>query len=299
MIHVVGSINLDLIATLDRLPVPGETLTGTGFSTAPGGKGANQALAARRAGAAVALTGMVGDDAFATQALALLLRDGVDLSGVGTSDKSTGTALILVGGDGENMIAVIPGANASVTERQASGLSLAPGDVVLLQNEIPPVAVAAALERARQSGATTIYNLAPARPDLADMDAQADVIVTNETEFDLYADALGLGGRSRTDRMTAFAAATGRTIIVTLGADGVVAASATGLQGTPALPVRAVDTVGAGDTFCGYLAAGLAEAMPLDAALRFAAAAGSIACLKPGAQPAIPVRAEVEAALAA
>ncbi len=299
MIHVVGSINLDLIATLDRLPAPGETLTGTGFSTAPGGKGANQALAARRAGANVALTGMVGDDAFSAQALALLLRDGVDLSGVGRSDKPTGTALILVGGDGENMIAVIPGANASVTERQAAGLPLEPGDVVLLQNEIPPATVAAALRHARAAGATTIYNLAPARPDLIDLVAEADIIVANETEFDLHADALGLGGRARADRMITFAAATGRTVIVTLGADGVIAASATGLHRAPSLPVHAVDTVGAGDTFCGYLAAGIAEAMPLDATLRLAAAAGSIACLKPGAQPAIPVRVEVDAALSA
>lgn len=297
MIHVVGSINLDLIATLARLPRPGETLTGDGFASAPGGKGANQALAARRAGAEVALTGAVGRDAFAAQALALLDPGGVDLSGVRETERPTGTALILVGGDGENMIAVIPGANAAVAPFVVEDLQIAARDVLLLQQEIPAATVEEALRRARAAGALSILNVAPARPGDARLLALADIVIANETEFDLYAGPLGLSGVDREARMADFAEKTGRTMIITLGGEGVVVATPDGSARASALPIKPVDTVGAGDTFCGYLAAALAEGQTLDRALRLAAAAGSLACLKPGAQPAIPLRAEVDAAL--
>lgn len=297
MIHVVGSINLDLIATLPRLPGPGETLTGETFSTAPGGKGANQALAARRAGARVAMTGAVGRDPFAAQALALLTSGGVDLAGVRVTEAPTGTALILVGGDGENMIAVIPGANGLVARGVVEDLQIAMRDVLLLQQEIPAETVEAALAKARNAGALSILNIAPARPREARLARLADIVVANETEFDLYAAPLGLAGTDREEKMADFARRSGRTMIVTLGGDGVVAATPEGMVRAPALPVKPVDTVGAGDTFCGYLAAGLAEGLKLEPALRLAAAAGSLACLKPGAQPAIPPRAEVDAAL--
>lgn len=297
MIHVIGSINLDLIATVPRLPEPGETLSGDRFSTAPGGKGANQALAARRAGAAVAMTGAAGRDAFAAEALALLKADGVDLSRVATADQPTGVALIFVGGDGENVIVVVPGANGTVTAASVASTPLAAGDVVLLQHEIPLASVEAALEQARAAGAVSVLNTAPARPEAAHPLAMADIVIANETEFDLYAGPLALSGADREARMADFAARTGRTIIVTLGGDGVVAATPAGMARAAALPVTPVDTVGAGDTFCGYLAAALAEGRPLAEALRLAAAAGSLACLKPGAQPSIPLRAEVDAAL--
>ena len=297
MIIVVGSINLDLIAKVDRLPAPGETVRGSGFTTAPGGKGANQALAAARAGAKVRMVGAVGKDNFANEALALL-RDGkIDLSGVGETFASTGTALIMVADDGENVIAVVPGANDSVVTGDLSKAFLKKGDVVLLQQEIPLQTVEAALDAARAAGAVTVLNTAPFRAEAAAFLGKADYVVANETEFDLYGEALSLSGRDRPARMRDYAGKTGRTIVVTLGGDGVLAATPADLLMVPALNVTPVDTVGAGDTFCGYFAAGLSSGLPLDQALARAAAAGSLACLKPGAQPAIPLAKEVDAAL--
>jgi len=297
MIIVIGSINLDLIATVERLPAPGETVSGNGFSTAPGGKGANQALAAARAGAKVRMVGAVGKDPFAAQALALLKEGGVDLSAVAEMHASTGIALILVGGDGENVIAVVPGANASVVPGDLAKARLSKGDVVLLQQEIPLETVSAALEAARAAGAVTVLNTAPFRAEAAPFLAKADHSVANETEFDLYAEALALPAGDRPARMRAFAERTGRSVIVTLGGEGVLAAAPDNFMQVPALKIVPIDTVGAGDTFCGYLAAGLSAGLPLEDAVRRAAAAGSLACLKPGAQPAIPSKAEVDAAL--
>ncbi|MGN6304086.1 MAG: ribokinase [Mesorhizobium sp.] len=299
MIIVIGSINLDLIATVERLPAPGETVPGNGFSTAPGGKGANQALAAARAGAKVRMVGAVGKDPFAAQALELLKAGAVDLSGVAEMHASTGTALILVDGAGENMIAVVPGANASVLPGDLAKAFLAKGDVVLLQHEIPLETADAALDAARAAGAVSVLNTAPFHGGATAYLAKADHVVANETEFDLYADALALPAGERAARMRAFAEKTGRTVIVTLGGDGVLAASPDGIHQVPALKIEPVDTVGAGDTFCGYLAAGLSLGLPIEDALRRAAAAGSLACLKPGAQPSIPLKADVDAALAA
>lgn len=297
MIVVIGSINLDLIASVDRLPGPGETVRGSGFATAPGGKGANQALAAARAGAKVRMVGAVGKDSFAGEALALL-RDGkIDLSGVGETFASTGTALIMVGADGENVIAVVPGANDSVVPGDLSKAFLKNGDVVLLQLEIPLQTVEAALDAARAAGTITVLNTAPFHSDAAGFLGKADYLVANETEFDLYGKALSLSGRDRPARMRDYASRTGRTIVVTLGPDGVLAATPDDLLMVPALKITPLDTVGAGDTFCGYFAAGLAAGLPLDQALARAAAAGSLACLKAGAQPAIPLARDVDAAL--
>jgi ribokinase len=296
MITVVGSINLDLTARVPRLPEPGETVPGGSFATAPGGKGANQALAARRAGAEVRMVGAVGADAFAGEALALLKPAGVDLSAVKTVDGATGIALILVGGDGENMIAVVPGANADVTPDILDRIAFARGEHVLLQLEIPIATVEKAIAAARSAGAVSILNTAPFRPETASFVAEADVVVANETEFDHYAEALGLEGADRGARIRAFAARTGRAVVVTLGADGVLAAQGDGFFHVPAMRIVPVDTVGAGDTFCGYLAQGLEAGLPLHEAARRAGIAGSLACLKPGAQPAIPLAADVEAA---
>lgn len=297
MIIVIGSINLDLIANVDRLPAPGETVHGSGFATAPGGKGANQALAAARAGVSVRMVGAVGKDSFAAEALALL-RDGkVDLSGVAETFASTGTALIMVGDDGENIIAVVPGANGSVLPGDLSKAFLRKGDVVLLQHEIPLQTVSAALDAARAAGAITVLNTAPFSRDAAAFLGKADYVVANETEFDLYAEAMSLKGADRPARMRDFATRTGRTIVVTLGGDGVLAATPTEFLQVAALKITPVDTVGAGDTFCGYLAAGLSTGLGLEQALARAAAAGSLACLKPGAQPAIPLAADVEQAM--
>lgn len=297
MIIVIGSINLDLIANVDRLPAPGETVRGSGFTTAPGGKGANQALAAARAGAKVRMVGAVGKDNFAADALALLREGKIDLSGVGETFASTGTALIMVADDGENVIAVVPGANDSVVTGDLSKAFMKKGDVVLLQQEIPLQTVDAALDAARTAGAVTVLNTAPFRGEAVAFLGKADYVVANETEFDLYGEALSLSGRDRPARMRDYAGKTGRTIVVTLGGDGVLAATPADLLMVPALKITPVDTVGAGDTFCGYFAAGLSSGLPLEEALARAAAAGSLACLKPGAQPAIPMAKDVDAAL--
>ncbi|BCH28373.1 ribokinase [Mesorhizobium sp. L-8-10] len=296
MITIIGSINLDLIATVDRLPAPGETVPGNGFGTAPGGKGANQALAVARAGGKVRMVGATGRDAFAGEALALLKAGGVDLSQVRETSQPTGTALILVGGDGENMIAVVPGANAQVGAAAVAGI--VSGDHILLQHEIPLSTVEAALDAARSAGAVTLLNTAPFRAEAAAFVGKADYVVANETEFDHYAEALNLAGDSREQRMRSFAASTGRTVVVTLGGEGVLAATPDEFLRLDAMKITPVDTVGAGDTFCGYLAAGLSEGLSLREALRRAGTAGSLACLKPGAQPSIPSRSEVDAALA-
>ena len=297
MIIVIGSINLDLIANVDPLPSPGETVAGSTFATAPGGKGANQALAAARAGAPVRMVGAVGKDSFAAEALALL-RDGkVDLSGVAETFASTGTALIMVGDDGENIIAVVPGANASVLPGDLSKAFFKKGDIVLLQHEIPLATVGAALDQARAAGAITVLNTAPFQGEAAAFLAKADYAVANETEFDLYGEALSLNGRDRAARMRDYAGKTGRTIVVTLGGDGVMAATPSDFLTVPAMKITPVDTVGAGDTFCGYFAAGLSSGLTLEQALARAGAAGSLACLKPGAQPAIPLAKDVDQAL--
>jgi len=298
LITVVGSINLDLIADVGRLPGPGETVSGESFKTAPGGKGANQALAAARAGAKVRLIGSVGKDAFAVDALACLKEGKVDLSCVREAHAATGTALILVDAKGENMIAVVAGANGTVLAGDLSRVVFTKGEILLTQLEIPVATVEAALETARNIGAVSILNTAPFSAEAAGLLAKADYVVANETEFDLYGEALSLSGRDRPARMRAFLEKTGRTIIVTLGGDGVVAASPEGVLTVPALKITPVDTVGAGDTFCGFFGAALDSGLGLEDASRRAAVAASLACLKPGAQTSIPHARDVDAALA-
>ncbi len=297
MIVTIGSINIDLTANVPRLPGPGETIQGTGFSTAPGGKGANQALAARRAGADVVMAGAVGKDSFAHSALALLKSGDVDLDRVKESPAPTGTAIIMVSADGENVIAIISGANMDVTSDQFGDLPFAKGDVILLQLEIGFDTVKAAIAKARAYGALTVLNIAPFNIAGVAMMADADMTIANETEFDQASTAMALSGATLQAKMQDFVTRTGRTIIVTLGGDGVVAATPAEFHQVPALKVTPVDTVGAGDTFCGYLGAGLHAGLALPDAMRLAAAAGSLACTKPGAQPAIPTFAEVQAAL--
>ncbi len=299
MITVFGSINMDLVATTPRLPKPGETVPGTGFATAAGGKGANQALAARRAGASVRMVGAVGRDEFAGPALDLLDKAGTDLSGVARVEGPTGTALILVGGDGENMIAVVPAANGTVSTEQAEKAvsDSAAGDILMLQLEVPPASVKAALLAAKARGVRTVLNIAPLIAETEELARLADIVVANETEFERLVGQEGLAADQREQILLDMHGKTGQTLIVTLGADGVIAAEGGTLHRTKGLKIVPVDTVGAGDTFCGYLAASLDAGLAFGDALRRAAVAGSLACLKPGAQPAIPLAAEVEASL--
>jgi ribokinase len=296
MITVFGSLGLDLIGTVPRLPGRGETVMGGNLSMAPGSKGANQALAARRAGAVVRHVCKAGRDDFAGRALALLEADGVDLSRMQVVDGPTGVASIFVEASGENAIAVLPGANARHTPADAdAALKDVPrGDILMLQQEIPQPATARALDLARERGIVSILNTAPFLDTTPEIAGKATILVANETEFALLAG----GARPLDALMRDWARAHGQTVIVTLGADGARAATADGgWMSVPALPITPVDTVGAGDTFCGYLAAGLDAGMELEPAMRRAAAAASLACLRPGAQPAIPYADAVEAAL--
>jgi ribokinase len=299
MITVFGSINMDLIATTDRLPKPGETVAGNGFATAAGGKGANQALAARRAGASVRMAGAVGSDGFAEPALALLDAAGTDLGAVKHVAEPTGTALILVGGDGENVIVVVPGANGTVTAQDATTAvaALTKSDILMLQLEIPGTAVEAALMAAKTAGIRTILNLAPLTADAARLGRMADIVIANETEFELLAGQDGMNAADREAALTRLHAETGQTLIVTLGGDGVIAIRDGILSRAKGLVIEPVDTVGAGDTFCGYFAASLDAGLDFQAALRRAAVAGSLACLTAGAQPSIPVAEAVAARL--
>ncbi|MDQ0318739.1 ribokinase [Pararhizobium capsulatum DSM 1112] len=297
MITVFGSINMDLIATTPRLPKPGETVAGTSFSTAAGGKGANQALAATRAGAKVRMAGAVGSDAFAADALVLMKEAGTDLSATRTVDEATGTAHILVGGDGENVIVVVAGANGKVSDEdgRAAVAAMSANDTLVLQLEVPPSAIETALIAARQAGIRSLINIAPLTADAARLGRMADIVIANETEFELLAEKSGLSADERIEEMRRLQGETGQTIIVTLGAEGVVALRDGTLYRADGLKIEPVDTVGAGDTFCGYLAAGLDAGLAFETALRRAAVAGSLACLKPGAQPAIPLAKDVDA----
>ena len=277
-IVVVGSINLDLVATGARLPSPGETVTGATFARHPGGKGANQALAARRLGADVSLLARVGRDAMAGEALALLRAGGVDVSGcVEDAEAPTGVALIAVAADGENQIVVAPGANATFAPAE---LVLPEADAVLCQLELPAATVAKA---ATLSKGLFCVNLAPAASVDDVVLQRADLIVVNETEAAFYSAALN--------------AARGK-VAVTYGARGAALFhGGAEIERAPALKVNAIDATGAGDAFVGALVVALLEKMPDDAALAFACAAGGLAATKAGAQPSLPLRADVDALL--
>jgi len=290
MITVLGSINVDLVATAERLPVAGETVAGRTFETSPGGKGANQALAARRSGSKVRMIGAVGNDHFAETALDLLREAGTDLSMVKREGLATGTAIILVDASGENMITVIGGANdaVDVSSVAAAFEVAAPGDLMMLQLEIPATTVKHALIAAREHGIITILNTAPLTPDALRLAALADIVISNETEFDMLAGPPAVDEQGRVEALRRLHAKNGQTFVVTLGKDGVIAIRNGELLKAKSPYIQPVDTVGAGDTFCGYLVSGLDQGMTFSQALERAAIAASITCLSKGAQSAIP-----------
>ena len=278
-ITVVGSINLDFVATAPSLPRAGETVTGAELARHPGGKGANQALAAQRLGAEVCLIGRVGRDSMAEEALTLLLADNVDTGGViSDAEQPTGVALIAVDPEGENQIVVAAGANHSCFPEQLPARIDCP---LILQLELPIETVEAAVGRAT---GFVCANLAPAAPVSELLLRRADLIVVNETEAAFYGDGLHRGG--------------GR-VVVTKGARG-AAMYQRGVEMAWATPpaVEAVDATGAGDAFVAAITVALLEGMDPAEALRFACAAGAFAATRPGAQPSAPERDEVEALLA-
>ncbi|HEU4382793.1 MAG TPA: ribokinase [Anaeromyxobacteraceae bacterium] len=292
---VVGSLNMDLVARAPRLPAAGETLSGRTFSTVPGGKGANQAVAAARLGARTAMVGCVGDDAFGRELRAVLEGDGVDCQGVRAVPGPSGVALIVVDDGGRNGIVVVPGANGLLSpedvERQRQVLAAA--RVVALQLETPLETVARAARLARDLGRLVVLNPAPAQPLPASLLACADFLVPNEVEAaaltGLLVDSVE-GAAAAAERLRAQGAG---TVLVTLGERGVVAATPSGTRHFPARAVRAVDTTAAGDTFIGGFCAALVEGRSPPEAVDFAQAAAAISVTRPGAQPSIPYRREI------
>ncbi|SDG25225.1 ribokinase [Pelagibacterium luteolum] len=299
MIVVFGSINIDLIGHAPTLMRPGETVLGSSLEFSPGGKGANQALAASRAGAEVKMVGCVGSDDFANRALALLSEAEIDLSGVRRMDRHTGTALIIVDDEGENMITVLPGANSRLTAMALEQAGIAEGDYLLLQLETPIDGVIGAARHARKVGAKVILNLAPIMDfDLALLET-IDILVVNETELAGVLTLLKAPKLEEAASVAWLAERLGITVVATLGARGAIAVAEETPTTVPALKIKPVDTVGAGDTFVGYLAAGLAEEIDLTSAMARASVAAGLACLTPGAQPSIPERYAVEDRIAA
>ena len=297
---VVGSSNTDMIIRVPHIPKPGETILGDAFSMAAGGKGANQAVAAARAGGRVRFIARVGDDLFGRQALDGFAHDGIDVRSVlATSGAASGIALITVDERGENSISVASGANAllSVADVEAAGDAFAAADIVLLQLESPLETVEAAARAAKGRGIPVILNPAPAR-DLDDgLLRGVSVLTPNEHEAAMLA---GMEVESEQDMREAAArirARGPRTVVITLGDRGVYASSE-GFEGlVPAFKVVPVDTTAAGDVFNGALAVALAEKRPLPDALRFAQAAAAISVTRPGAQPSAPTRAEIDSFL--
>jgi ribokinase len=277
-IVVVGSVNLDIAATVRRLPVPGETVSGADLHRYPGGKGANQALAARRLGADVTLVARVGRDAEADAALALLRADGVDLS-LCLRDESlpTGVALIAIAHDGENQIVVAPGANRAL---RPETLELPQADALMCQLEVPPDTLCLACERFK---GFFCVNLAPAMDVPVQILKRAELVVVNETEEAFYGKLLG---------------ACGGMIAVSRGSSEVTLSKHQNVIARSQPPaVTPVDTTGAGDTFAAALTIALLEGAPPQQALDFACTAGALATTKPGAQPSLPYRKEVDALL--
>jgi ribokinase len=289
---VFGSANADLVFAVPALPAPGVTVLGEGVRALPGGKGANQAVAAARDGAQVAFAGCVGGDGFAEVATSALRGAGVDLSRLAVTGAPTGCASICVDPDGRNQIAVAPGANALARAAQVEDAALHPGVVVLMQMEVPPDEVAALVHRAKDRGARVVLNLAP--PGELPLDAlrRLDLLVVNEHEAAVLAARLGCA-----EQAASLQGALGCDVVVTLGEAGAEFHGAAGAIRVPAFPVTPVDTTGAGDCWCGVLCAALDRGLPMAAAMRRASAAAAIACTRPGAAASMPAAEETEGML--
>ncbi len=298
MITVFGSLNVDLVTRVAHIPHPGETVSGSDYRLIPGGKGANQALAARRAGGEVRLYGAIGYDGFADTALRELSPAGIDLTSLARVPHPTGLAIISVDEKGENAIVIAPGANAYAKASTIRTEAFGRNGILLTQMEVPFAETLAAAQMAHAAGARAILSLAPYTPLAAEDIAQFDMVVVNEHEAADLAKHLGVSAAGADATVTGLARRLNRTVIATLGADGAVAVHDGTIIRVPALPVTPVDTTGAGDTFCGVLAAYLDAGQDMRTALARAAVAGSLACTKAGAQPSFPVRAEIEAAAA-
>lgn len=299
-VFVAGSINMDVVATADRHPRVGETVAGRQVLYFPGGKGANQAVAASRLGAKTTLIGRLGADAFGAELKTFLTAQGIDPGSIKeTPETHTGTAIITVAAS-DNTIVVIPGSNALVSADDVADAPLAKGDVAVSQFEIPLPTIAAFFQRACAAGATTLLNPAPAQKMSGELLALVDILVLNETELGFLA-GVELSESDEAAEIIAVArklqARQDQTICVTLGKRGVLALAASEEFAVQGRVVKAVDTTGAGDCFVGALASQLADGVPLRTALAFANAAASISVQRMGAGPSMPTAAEVAAVL--
>jgi ribokinase len=294
-IVVVGSANTDMVIRVDRIPGPGETVIGHEFVIAPGGKGANQAVAAARLGADVAFVARLGTDTFGDRAVAGYEDEGIDTSFIARDpDAASGVALIFVDDAGENTIAVASGANARLTPHDVERAAemIAGAHVLLVQLEVPLDAVSRAIELAHDAGAQVILNPAPAREIPASLLSKVSIITPNEHEIKVV---VGTGDREHA--LDKILEAGVHTALVTLGARGVLWATGERQTPVPAFAVQAVDTTAAGDAFNGGLAYALARGMEMAEAIRYASAVAAIAVTRMGAQPSLPTRDEVQAFL--
>ena len=291
-VHVIGSINQDIVAEAARHPRPGETVLGSMLRFHPGGKGLNQAVAAARAGASVTLTGCVGDDAAGRELLSILRAAGVDCEAVGiTNEAPTGTGVITLAA-GENAIVVIAGANALVTPDLSERIDFARGDICVAQLETPVETTVSMFQRARAAGATTVFNPAPADQVPDELLALSDILVVNAPEFELI---FGLAIDRNADANVRVTRRFRGSLVVTLGASGTVVWENGQRTSIPGHQVTAVDSTGAGDCFVGYLVAGLAAGQSLEQAAHTANRAAAISVTRHGAASSIPVAAEVQA----
>ena len=294
---MIGSANIDFTMALPRLPRPGETVSGGTLLVNRGGKGANQAVAARRLGGEVRMIGAVGADSSGAEIRAGLDAQGIDVDGLMTvADAATGTALILVDADGQNQIGVAPGANHQLTVDMVClrETSIAWAEVLLCQLETPLPVVRWALETARRHGVTTILNPAPVQPLTDEVLALADYLTPNQIEAGMLS-GIEVGDLESAQHAALRLRARGaRYVIITLGAQGALACDGTTTLHFPAFPVTVVDTTAAGDAFCGALAVGLAADGGLEQAVPLAGAAAALTCTQRGAQDALPDRAAVE-----
>jgi len=300
-VTVVGSLNMDLVVRAPRIPRPGETIIGGEFRTVPGGKGANQAVAAARLGAQVAMVGRVGGDAFGGLLLENLAAAGVDHTFVTRDPQAaTGVALIEVDDAGQNSIVVVSGANMRLApaDVEAAAAAIGVADVLLLQLESPLETVTRAAQVAHARGVTVILNPAPARPVPAGLLGLVDVLIPNESETALLT-GLPVGDQEEAQAAAAALRRMGvATVILTLGERGALLAYEGGAELFPAFDVTPVDTTAAGDAFVGGLAVALAEGRPLREAVRWGNAAGALATTRLGAQPSLPTRQALDDMLA-
>jgi ribokinase len=296
-IVVVGSSNTDMIVQLPHLPKPGETVSGGAFSTAAGGKGANQAVAAARAGANVGLVARVGEDSFGEQAIAGFVGDGIDVSHVIRNPAApSGVALIFVDDGGENCIAVAPGANATLTPEDVEAAEdlITGAEVVVMQLETPIESVERAAALAREHGVRVILNPAPARPLNDELLANVSILTPNESEAELLTGIQVSDDAGAEEAARALSARGVDIVILTLGSRGAYVFESDSGELVPGFEVQVVDTTAAGDVFNGSLAVGLAEGLPLARAVRFANAAAALSVTRLGAQPSAPTRSEIE-----